>query len=125
MSENGDIEGMDSLIAKLNTLARAVHDDALEAALMSGANLIVNGAKAVVPVLTGTLQRSIHAEARADGVDSEARIGTNVEYSAVVEFGDGENRAAKPYLRPAYDENLDAAVKEVGDALRDIIRKAL
>jgi len=73
-------------------------------------------------------------------------VGTNVVYAAIQEFGgtitprrapflrfqiDGEWVSAKsvripahPYVRPTFDEDGDEAVREVGEALRDIIRAA-
>lgn len=74
-------------------------------------------------------------------------IGTNLEYAAIHEFG-GEitpKRAralrfkvkgewvtvkrvritAQPYMRPAFDEDGPEARREVGEALRDIIRASV
>jgi hypothetical protein len=46
----------------------------------------------------------------------QARIGTNIEYGPYVELGTSR-MAAQPYLRPAYDENKQAALKEIADVL--------
>lgn len=73
-------------------------------------------------------------------------IGTDLIYAAIQEFGgeitpkrakflrfkiDGEfvmtkrvRIHAKPYMRPTFDEDGDEARREVGEALRDIIRAA-
>ena len=77
----------------------------------------------------------------------ELFVGTNVEYAAQREFGgtivpvnaptlsweaDGERHFARsvtqeatPYLRPAVDENGAAVQREVGEALRELIRAAV
>lgn len=74
-------------------------------------------------------------------------VGSDLEYAAIQEFGgeirpvrarvlrfqvNGEWVAAKrvriparPYVRPAFDEDGDAAVREIGEAFRDIIRAAV
>lgn len=74
-------------------------------------------------------------------------IGTNVVYAAIQEFGgtitprrapflrfqiDGEWISARsvripahPYMRPTFDEDSDEAKREVGAALRDIIRASV
>ena len=61
------------------------------------------------------------------------RVGTDLEYAARIEYGfsgaDSRgrhyNQPPKPYLRPAFDEHKNAAVKEVGAALKILIEKAL
>jgi len=82
--------------------------------LMKLGESVVNGAVRRVPVDTGTLMGSIHAE----GYKSEmrVRVGSNLEYASPVEFGtyaskepiayDTHTRGAKPqpYLRPSLDE---------------------
>lgn len=78
----------------------------------------------------------------------EIYVGTNVEYAAQREYGgtivpvnapmlswqdaDGTRhfahsvtQEATPYLRPAVDENTEAVQREVGEALRDLLRAAL
>ena len=47
---------------------------------------------------------------------AHARIGTNIEYGPYVELGTSRMRA-QPYLRPAYDERKQEALKEVSDVL--------
>lgn len=111
----GDVE----LDARLSQMSRAMQGQAVAAALRAGGLIIEKAAKTKAPVLTGTLRRSIHTEATAE----EARIGTNVEYALFVEMGTAR-RQAKPYLRPAFDENIGAAIREIGDALRDIVENA-
>lgn len=56
---------------------------------------VEEGAKQRVPVVTGTLQDSIHAEAD--------RVAVDAPYASYVEFGTSR-QAAEAYLRPAADE---------------------
>ena len=142
-----EIVGLEALEAKLSALSEAVRGAKIEAALKSGALLIEGPAKKKAPKLTGNLARSIHTETSSSDTTAEARIGTNVIYAAIQEFG-GTIKAktgpflwfknekgklicvrsvdipAQPYLRPAFDENKNAAVREIGDALRVLIEEA-
>jgi hypothetical protein len=55
-------------------------------------------AQQVVPVLTGTLRRSIHTLMSNGGLT--ATVGPSVGYGFWVEFG-SRGRAPRPYMRPA------------------------
>jgi len=132
-------------------VARALHDAAnrlsgqqMEAALVSGAQILVNGAKQRAPVLTGTLRRSIHILAQSS---HEVSVGTNLVYAAMQEFGGdvvpvngtylrfeigGEviftrgpvHIPAHPYMRPTFEADRDEAVREVAGAVRALIAAA-
>lgn len=115
------VQGMDSLHRKFGNMEQAMSGKMLETAVLSGLNLIVNDAKERVHILTGNLQRSIHAEAHADGTTVEGRAGTNVDYAQTEEFRPGDHA----YLRPAYDEQKEAAKREVREALRLLIRQSV
>ena len=124
------IEGGEDLARKLAALSDAVQGQVLEAALRSGALLVQNDAKRLVPYRTGTLRRSIHTETETQGPGkAEAAVGTDVVYAARVEFGfEGQDKLgrsyhqpARPYLRPALDQNMDAAAQEIAAALREAI----
>ncbi len=141
-----EIIGLPELEAKLARLSDALRGSFLETAVKSGAKLIEGPAKEKVPVKTRNLKRSIHIEASSTSTTAEAKIGTDVVYAAIQEFGgtivpkskpylvfktkDGAWHSVKsveipahPYLRPAFDENKDKTVKEVGDALEILIKK--
>jgi HK97 gp10 family phage protein len=67
--------------------------------------------KALAPVKTGLLRRSIHTVMAANG--QSATVGPSVEYGAYVEFGT-RRMGARPYMRPAAEQVLPqfaAAVK--------------
>lgn len=145
------IVGSAALSAKLKLLERAVQNKAVEQALVSGALLVVNQAKENAPYLTGTLRRSIHigghtsktpdyqSKSEDQGQYSSVgmphgtavMVGTNLPYARRVEFGftgtDSLGRtydqAAQPYLTTAFEEKKDEAVKEIGEAFREIVSK--
>lgn len=120
------IIGGAELARKLAALGEAVAGDVLAAAVRSGGLLVENDAKQMAPYRTGTLRRSIHVEVESGAGQATAEIGTDVPYAARVEFGfEGKDslgreyhQPARPYLRPALDQNMDAAAQEMGDALR-------
>lgn len=137
--------GTDRLLRKLRDLGDGMAE-ALEAATQTGALVVQNAAKEKAPYRTGTLRRSIHMETTKRTRDEvEVAVGTDLEYAAIHEFGgtitpktakklhffvDGEEVfadevqiPARPYLRPALDENKDKVVEEIGAALKAAIGK--
>jgi HK97 gp10 family phage protein len=127
------IEGAAELAAALGRLSEAAAGEALRAAVRSAGLLVQNDAKTLAPYRTGTLRRSIHTEVEGDGQHAEASVGTDVIYAARLEFGfegtDSRGRTyhqpARPYLRPALDQNMDAAAHEIGAALRKALESAI
>lgn len=140
------VTGSPELMRKLGNLSDAARGKTLERALVASALLVQNDAKRRAPYLTGNLRRSIHIGGhedlnpdRGDIVDRSGRevpnpkvgpnevavwVGTDVNYAAAQEYGFGRMRA-RPYLRPAADENKGAVRKEFGEALEDLIRAAV
>ena len=123
----------------------------LKAAVLAGALKIRNKAASNAPFITGTLKRSIHVGANVETspgfnpgegysdiggeIVSPSRVkvrsGTNLVYAPRVEYGfSGKdslgrvyNQPPKPYLRPAFDSEKDAAFKEIEDAITAAIEK--
>ena len=140
------IEGDKALIAKLDKLGDVATGRRLEQALTAGALIIQNAAKIKAPYISGNLKRSIHIGGhedlnpdKGDIVDRTGEAvprpelgqntvavytGTDVSYAGPVEYG-ARGRRAKPFLRPAADENKGAVAKEVGEALRDLVNAAV
>lgn len=137
-----------AVMAKLHTLTEFAKKQTAERALMAGGLNIQNAAKQKAPKLTGTLSRSIHMEAvEKPGKLAAIKIGTDVKYAAIHEFGgvivpkdakqlhfviNGEDVFAKavhmpahPYLRPAMDEQKGNAVTDATTALRTLLKAAL
>ena len=72
---------------------------------------IQGDAKEKCPVKSGTLRNSISTD--LSQINSyEATVGTNVEYAVYVEYGT-HKRSAKPYLRPAYNKNVNKLTQEL------------
>jgi HK97 gp10 family phage protein len=125
----------------------------IEQELMNGMKRIsyigFNHAVAVVPVDTGRLKGSIAPDAKRDGRDFVAIVGTKTTYAKPVEFGTaphiirpktkralywaGEKHPwasvnhpgtkAQPYLRPALKRMIDAAPRELGAAMRKALAR--
>lgn len=69
------------------------------------ADLIIAAAKDKVPVVSGKLRDAIHADEEPEGVYVVA--GNNVAwYGALVEYGTSHS-APRPFLIPAFEENVD------------------
>lgn len=139
-----DITGEEEVARALHDAANRLSGAQLEAALVSGAQILVNGAKTRAPKLTTTLARSIHILSQSP---REVSVGTNLVYAAMQEFG-GEiypvNRTylrfevggdviytrgpvkipAQPYMRPTFEADRDKAVREVAGAVRALIAAA-
>ena len=118
-------------------------------AVKAGAQPIENAAEMKAPKKTRTLARSITTAIEASRDRAEAAIGPSgaaIPYAAQVEFGgtilpknakflhwtdeSGEHFAksvtqrARPYLRPAWDENIEAAQKKMEAVLQALIKAA-
>jgi len=142
------VAGLAKFKANLNKLDKGTRGKLLEKATLAGALLVNNAAKVKAPYKTGTLRRSIHvgghvgksapdfapndvAGTYSDVGGKEIKphsvtllVGTNVEYAVHQEYGTSK-MTGQPFLRPALAENEKAVQKEIGDAVKVLIRKAL
>ncbi|MEE9401255.1 MAG: HK97-gp10 family putative phage morphogenesis protein [Dehalococcoidia bacterium] len=145
------IVGDKDVMRALGKLSDILAGKVLELALTAGGLEIMNAAKVLVAKKTRSLARSIHVGGHTEetsdpaydpsgdlakyGVEysdikgnkstkrkAEVHIGTNVEYGPYVEFGTSK-MAARPYLRPAFDENVDKARKQIIAVLRSQLKK--
>lgn len=143
---NVKVKGSKELKKQLQSLGTVANGKMLERATVAGALLIQNDAKRRAPYLSGNLRRSIHIgghddlnpggagainttgagvpQPRIESNRATVYIGTDVVYAATHEFG-RDTIAAQPYLRPAFDSQRGEAVREIGAALRDLIRAAI
>jgi HK97 gp10 family phage protein len=75
---------------------------------------IQNNARNYCPVDTGRLRSSVKASGvQHDDAGAFIDVGTNVAYSAFVEFGT-DTRGPQPYLRPAFLNGIQSWVKRMG-----------
>ncbi len=116
------LKGLDALVQRIERLEAGLQEQALGAALYTGALIVEADAKVRVPKVTGTLARSIHTEVRG----ATAVVGTNVVYARRIEYGfvgldslgRRYNQPPQPYLRPALATNRDAVLATVAAELR-------
>lgn len=110
--------------------ARAALARARQAALARGGAAVQEGARAICPVDTGALRRSIGCQ---DGGDGRMLVGTVLEYGKYVELGTGGQGAgadnarrgrrgqrAQPFLGPA----ARSCAQRFPDMVRDAMKKA-
>jgi len=124
-----DIElvGIDRLIARLGKASETL-DPKTDEGLSEVADRIVADAKAMVPIDTGSLQRSIRKQhhvseghihnlgVSAGGYATNPRTGRIVSYAVHVEYGTSR-MAPKPYLRTALEANRQS--------LTDVLKRNL
>jgi len=134
----------------LGKLDKSTVERLVTEALVSGGLLIANQAKDNAAWKTGSMRRSIHVAGNAKKTDDfdpagdlekynvkysemeapgslRAIIGTNITdppYPAFIEFGTSK-MPARPFLGPAMDSERDAVLKEVGEALGELIAHKL
>jgi len=144
------VAGLAQFKRNLDKLDKGTRGKVLENACLAGALLVSNKAKENAPYITGTLKRSIHvgnhtAESAPDFTPNDVAgvytdlggkeikdhsatllVGTNLIYAATQEFGDPErNIPAQSYLRTAAASEEKAVKKEIEDAVKVLIKKAL
>ena len=133
-------------ITALNKLDASMKAN-VKQAITIGCELIENDAKHRVPVDTGLLRNSITHDVREEGNTIVGVVGTNFDYAPYVEYGTGLFAEAgdgrqtpwsyqdadgnwhttvgqhpQPYLRPAFDANIDAIKQTIEDIINGVIR---
>lgn len=128
------IDGLSDVQRKLEALEDAVAADVMEKAVLIGAKIIQEDASRRAPRRTGKLAKSIEIEVKEKSRNSvSVAVGPSKEafYGKFVELGHavvrGRRKAekkvvghvpAKPFLRPAIDENEDAVKRTVAETLK-------
>jgi len=123
------------------------------AGVISGSLLIRNRASSNAPFVTGTLRRSLHVGGStglspgfnpSEGYTDiggqivtpdrvKVETGTNLIYAPRVEYGfSGKdklgrvyNQPPNPYLRSAFDQEKDAAIREIDKTLDILIKRSM
>jgi HK97 gp10 family phage protein len=108
--------------------------EGLENIVSVGALPIENEAKALCPVVTGTLMRSIHTEIETPSASrATGKIGPSVPYGARVEFGfvgvdslgRHYNQGPQPYMRPAFDSKKQESLDEMKAQTKEFLKEAV
>lgn len=120
------VKGLVELKKNLEKVGRNV-TDVMDDAIMAGAAVIEKAAKAKAPVKFGRLRRSITAEIKSKSYTFvTVRVGPGKEgfYGRFVELGT-KKMPAKPFLRPAFDENVQEARKEIRKVIKEAVKRGL
>ncbi len=137
------VVGGEQVAAKFRQLEKAVQKEMLETALVAGALVVQNEWKRRAPYRTGQYRRSIHIGGHTDlapdfqGKDmgyhhrssdpnrAHVAVGTNITdppYPTFLEEGTSK-MSARPSAGPAFEAKKDEAIKEIGEAFREIVGK--
>lgn len=111
------VKGMRELQAKLRRLETHISSDTLAEAAMAGAFVQQNRIQEIIRekniVDTGQLLGSVAAHLdEVGGSRAQTSTGTSVEHGPPNEFGTWK-MAARPFMRPGFDESQDDAVAAV------------
>lgn len=139
MPARGGIVNLKNFTRKMSRLKDAARADILLKAANAGGAIIEAQAKINIRaqdlIDTGNLLNSIQKQhEHATGRGAEVQIGTGVVYARIHELGGvipnafGRNIIinvpARPYLRPALDENQDAITSAVAEVIKRELWKA-
>jgi len=108
------IDGLADLERRLEAVANNVgRDKAVRSALMAAATPIAKAAIAKAPERTGQLRKSIKKRSRVNKSTGRVAVFVGVNrkgfFGMHIEFGT-KTAPARPFLRPAFDENAQEAV---------------
>jgi HK97 gp10 family phage protein len=129
MAEEIRLEGLAELERKLQQLPRAVRDKVARQAVLAGAKIVKEDAKARAPVRTGRLRRNIivkRSRKEDPGVFAyfvtvrgrgKRKDPKNAHYWWFVERGfrhrGGTVVPARPFLKPAFKANINQAIEKM------------
>lgn len=122
-----DIRGQRETIRALETLSAKLQRKAIAKSSRIAGKLLMAAGKARAPVDTGALKQSIKVRAikRNRRGDVGVVVGTSQRefvgdlfYGAMVEYGT-EKMQARPYMRPAYEENKDEIISTFQREIRN------
>ena len=105
------LKGSDVLARRFAALSRGLRGSVLAEAALAGGKVVADDARRMAPRDTGTGAESIHAavsEKSAAKASADVSWGAKHFYMKFHEFGT-KFRAARPFLRPAFDSRKRAA----------------
>lgn len=116
--------GMVGVSAMIKSVDKMVtqYDEKLQQAVLAAAMIVRNDASVKAPYLSGNLSSSLDVDkpekrGAGEGGGYEVRVGTNVEYAAIQEFGGttptGGVIRERKYLRGALEENQEKCQEEI------------
>lgn len=126
-----EINGLKEIIDKLNSLPEKLENKVIRAAIRQGANVIKDKVKSYVPVDTGDLKKSIKVTGTRYQKGKIAFVvrptpnkkkKVSVYYAKFVENGTSK-MAAKPFLRPAFDEAGDDVLNKTIEVIKSKIEE--
>ncbi len=98
----------------------ALMEEGINLGLIAAGLLVEGDAKTRCPVISGNLRGSINSQV----IEGEAVIGTPVVYAPHVELGINRPKAgAKPYLRPALDQNKTGIERVIGEYVQRALQR--
>jgi HK97 gp10 family phage protein len=136
MSMEFKVDGFKDLAAMLERLQSVRREEgALTRAMIKAVEPTADLTRALVPVRTGNLRRSITVSDKLKGRTKEAGIttvylgtsygrGQGGRHGHLVEFGTKHSRP-RPFLRPAWDQDSRAMLLRLAEELRLQIEKAV
>lgn len=150
MSELVNVKGLSELQAFLDQLPAKMEANVMRSALRAGANVVLNEARAQVPVKTGAMRDGLKVgtKSRRGVVTAYVKLrGKHAYLARWIEYGtaahfikpkrakslffagllrdgvDHPGATAKPFLRPALDSQAQNAVVAVGEAIKKRLTK--
>lgn len=114
------LEGGKLLESALKKLPGRVAKKVVKGATLKGAAVVRKDAKRRVPVDSGKLKKAISAKKTAESpVSVTYSVGPTTKgfYGQFIEFGT-EKKPARPFLRPAFDENQNEIVAKIEEGLK-------
>lgn len=112
------LQGEKEIQQKIKALEKDA-SDALRKVVEKTVVRVEKNAKRLSPVDTGRLRASIAYEVKSESNKHQGRVGTNVEYAPIVEFG-GAIRKPKPFLFPAAKQSLDFFIRLIDSAIKGL-----
>ena len=125
-----DVKGIKEIDANLKRMSKALGRRTVLNALRPAARRMRDVAKRHVPVDTGVLKKSIAVATLPARLSGRNRIGVRLGlkksgwYGHFVEFGT-EKQGPQAFMRPAYDSEKHAAVRQIGEDIFTSIAKSV